>query len=545
MSPSGISRRSLFKAAGAGAAITAAPALIGCSSSSSGGVGSAGKHLAAWPTYVPVKVAEPDLPGTAAGVEPAYLKYPTDLTTSVHKTPGDGSDVTALVITYEPPPAPVSANKLWSAVNKALGANLKLVLVPSATFPDKMSTLQAGGDLPDMMLAGAGSVGQQAQFIQAKCADLSEFLSGDNIKKYPNLANIPHYAWQGMGRIGGKIFGVPVIRPRSGNILMANKTLFDTVGGLSGWDSDHYAQEVAKLTGGHRWGQGASKTNQFGLNYHGASFGVPNQWKLDNGKFVPMWGTDEFKRTVAFMRKLWQAGSVYPDAMTSSTVDQKTLFYNQTVGGVVDGFVAYHTAIPAVKKKFTPDFGRPYKVDGKTSMWFGTGYFGYTVLKKASKARIEMLLRILDYFAAPFGSKEYELTHFGVEGQHFTRDSDGQIVPTALADKENPDTLPIRYICDAPPVSFYPGDPDAAKRQHAYDVDTIPLGVVRPDLGLHSDTFERTQAKLLQITVDGLNAVVTGRQPLSYWDDVFKQWGAAGGTAAATEFAKEYTAVNG
>jgi putative aldouronate transport system substrate-binding protein len=118
-------------------------------------------------------------------------------------------------------------------------------------------------------------------------------------------------------------------------------------------------------------------------------------------------------------------------------------------------------------------------------------------------------------------------------------------VPTALADKENPDTLPIRYICDAPPVSFYPGDPDAAKRQHAYDVDTIPLGVVRPDLGLHSDTFERTQAKLLQITVDGLNAVVTGRQPLSYWDDVFKQWGAAGGTAAATEFAKEYTAVNG
>src|SRR3954469_3699737 len=129
MSPTGgISRRSLFKAAGAGAAITAAPALIGCSSGSSGSVGSAGKHLAAWPTYVPAKVADPDLSGTAAGVEPAYLKYPTDLSTTVHTTPGDGSDGTALVITYEPPPAPVSANKLWSAVNKALGANLKLVL---------------------------------------------------------------------------------------------------------------------------------------------------------------------------------------------------------------------------------------------------------------------------------------------------------------------------------------------------------------------------------------------------------------------------------
>jgi putative aldouronate transport system substrate-binding protein len=545
MSSAGVSRRSLFKAAGAGVAITAAPALIGCSSGSSGSVGSAGKKLTPWPTYVPVKSATPDLAGTAAGVEPAYLKYPTDLINAVSHKPGDGSDVTALVITYEPPPSPVGSNKLWTAVNSALGVNLKLVLVPSATFQDKMATLQAGNDLPDMMLAGFGSVPQQANFVAAKCQDLSEYLSGDNIKKYPNLANIPHYAWQGMGRIGGKIFGVPVIRPRSGNILMANQTLLKAAGGLSGWDSDQFLKEMATVTGGKRWGMGVSGTNQWGGNYIYASHNLPNNWKVDGGKFSHMLADPRFKDALNFQRSLFKAGSYYPDSATASTVDLKTLFYNQTIVSDVDGFVAYHTAIPAVKNKFVVDFGRPFTVGGKTSMWFGNGYFGYTVLKKASKARIEMLLRILDYMAAPFGSKEYELTHFGVEGQHFTRDGEGQIVPTALADKENPDTLPIRYICEAPPVSYYPGAPDAAKRQYEYDKDTIPLGVVRADLGLHSDTYERTQAKLIQIQNDGITAIVTGRQPVSSWDTVLKNWKAAGGDASATEFAKEYAAQNG
>jgi putative aldouronate transport system substrate-binding protein len=165
MSSAGISRRSLFAAAGVGAALTAAPALIGCSSGSAGTVGSAGKKLTPWPSYVPAKSATPDLAGTAAGVEPAYLKYPTDLVTATHTKPGDGSDVTALVITYEPPPSPAGSNKLWSAVNTALGVNLKLVLVPSATFQQKMATLQAGNDLPDMMLAGFGNVPQQANFV--------------------------------------------------------------------------------------------------------------------------------------------------------------------------------------------------------------------------------------------------------------------------------------------------------------------------------------------------------------------------------------------
>ncbi len=96
MSSRNISRRTLFAAAGTGAAITAAPALIGCST---GSAGSVGKKLSPWPTYVAARTPTPDMPGTTAGVRPCYLKYPTNLVTSVSRKPGDGSDVSALVIT--------------------------------------------------------------------------------------------------------------------------------------------------------------------------------------------------------------------------------------------------------------------------------------------------------------------------------------------------------------------------------------------------------------------------------------------------------------
>lgn len=541
MSSGRISRRSLFAAAGVGAAVTAAPALIGCSTTSVGSVSNAGKKLTPYPSYVPAKVPTPDLPGDAAGVQPGYLKYPTKLLTAVPEKPGDGSDVTALVITYEPPPSPVSSNKLWQALNAALNINLKLNLVPSANFATKMATIEAGNDLPDMLLA-AGGIANQSEFIQAKCQDLSEFLSGDNIKKYPNLANLPAYAWPSVGRISGKLYGVPVVRQRNGNILMANQEILKAAGGLSGWDSAQFAKEIAAVTKAKQWGFGAGASNGWGMIYHGPCFGVPINWKVSGGKFTSQYEDPAYPEALNYMRQLYKAGVYYGDATTASAVDFKTLFYNGTVVTDPDGFVAYHTAIPAVGKKFTVDVAMPYTVNGKTTIGFSPGNAGMTVLKKAPKARIEMLLRVLDYLAAPFGSKEYELNHFGVEGEHFTRDAEGQIHPTALADKENPDTLAFRYICDAPPVTFYPGDPGATQRLYNYDKATIPLGVADPSQGLQSDTNTRVGAKLTQITSDAMTAIMTGRKPVSYWSTVVKQWQQAGGTKVAEEFATEYAA---
>jgi len=92
---------------------------------------------------------------------------------------------------------------------------------------------------------------------------------------------------------------------------------------------------------------------------------------------------------------------------------------------------------------------------------------GYTVMKKTSADRVKLLLRVLDYLASPFGSKEWELNHFGVEGTHFTRDANGSPIATARGLVENPVNLPIKYLCDAPQVLYLPGRPEDVKRNHA------------------------------------------------------------------------------
>src|SRR5437899_7490197 len=113
-----LTRRNVLRTTGAAAvAAAAAPALAACGSSSkaSGTTSNAGKALAAWPTYTPVKGLNPDLPGTAAGVQDTFLNYPQNLIQSVPAKPGDGSTVKVMIVSYGAPPKGPDENKLWKA----------------------------------------------------------------------------------------------------------------------------------------------------------------------------------------------------------------------------------------------------------------------------------------------------------------------------------------------------------------------------------------------------------------------------------------------
>ena len=59
----------------------------------------------------------------------------------------------------------------------------------------------------------------------------------------------------------------------------------------------------------------------------------------------------------------------------------------------------------------------------------GPGNFGYTAIKKNSPERVQELLRIIDYFAAPFGSEEYVQVRYGARDIDYKLDANG--VPRA------------------------------------------------------------------------------------------------------------------
>ncbi|MFF9017436.1 extracellular solute-binding protein [Streptomyces sp. NPDC014870] len=550
----GVSRRSVLRGTVlAAAALSAAPVLSACSGSGGSGkgsVGNAGKQLAPWPTYVPFTGAPPQLAPTAQGVQAGYTAYPSNLATANQGgVPGDGSKVRVAVITYGAPPTQKDRNELWQAVNKALGVDLELTVIADADYPTKVATMLAGGDMPDILHIGGGyTLPRETQFIQHSCADLTEYLSGDAVKDHPNLANIPTYAWQGMGRIAGRIYGVPVERPKFGNAWIANRDLLKAVGADDGsWDKVAFAAAAKALRQGRRYGLGASVQNPYALPLHAGSFGAANNFGVKDGRIFSTYGTEEFKEALAFARDLTKAGWYHPDAGSLQLLDLKPKFYDQSVALYQDGLGAVGQGLNQVKGAFDIGLAQPYAGAGRPTTWGGSGLFGYTVLKKAPAARIKMLLRVMDFLAAPFGSKERELFGFGIEGKHFTRDGSGAPVPTDDGTGPGgPGSLALGYIASAPGVLYYAGFPaEVVTKIHQWQSKVAPNLILDATVGLKSDTYGVSGTALKQTITDGALAVVSGRQPISSWDDVVKKWQSSGGSKALDEFSKEYAAVKG
>ncbi|MCQ9177985.1 extracellular solute-binding protein [Streptomyces sp. IBSBF 2953] len=543
-----VSRRTLLRSfAVTGTALSVPGLLTACTSGSADGdVSNAGKELAPWPAYRPATGPTPDLAPTTAGVQAGFTSYPSNLVSSVSRTPGDGSTIKVMSVTFGTPPKPEAGNQYWKAVEKALGVKIEYTVVPSDDYQAKMATVMAGdsGSLPDVINMFSGFVlPREAQFLQVRAEDLTPFLSGDAVKDYPNLAGIPARAWHDMGRIGGKIYGIPLERPVPGSTLWLNQGVFTEAGMHDGWTSDDFTAVAKKATHGKTYALGSAKGSDFNYNVHSAAHNVPQGWAVDGkGAFHAGYTDERFKAAVAYQAQLRRAGYYHPDATSLSTSDAYTLLLNGTLGSLQNGFGNYTALYPDSRGLMSPAPALPYSVDGTPGgIVAARRSFGRTILKKAGKERIQLLLRVLDYLAAPFGTKEYELTHFGVEGVHFTRGKDGSPLPTKLGQVENITNLPFRYLAEGPQVLFVPGFPDATRALHAWQQKVVPVAIRDASFGLQSATFNSRGATLKADMDDAITSVVAGRAPLSALDAAIGKW-RSGGDRMADEYATEHAA---
>ncbi|MDX2820234.1 extracellular solute-binding protein [Streptomyces ipomoeae] len=544
-----MSRRTLLRSMAVGGAAAAAPSLLTACSTGSGDsdVSNVGKKLAPWPTYTPAGGPKPDLAPTGAGVQAGYTAYPSDLVKSVSRTPGDGSTVKVMSVSFGTPPKPASANRFWAAVEKALGVKIEYTIISQADYQKKMATVMAGDAdaLPDIINLFSGFVlPREPEFVRRRAEDLTPFLSGDAIADYPNLANIPTHAWRDMGRIGGRIHGIPLERPLPGSTLWLNQDMFTDAGMREGWTADDFAAVAKKATGGRTYALGAAAGSLFGNAVHAAAHNAPMAWAVTaDGTFEPAWTDERYKAAIAFQARLRKDGSYHPDATSVSQIDLTTLYYNGTVGSMQDGFGAYLPKYRESRGKLTPAAALPYSVGGEPGgIVAARRSFGYTVLKKAKKERVELLLRILDYLAAPFGSQEWELVHYGVEGTHFTRAEDGSPQATKLGEVENNTNLPLKYLAEGPQVLFVPGMPDAVRALHTWQRKVVPHAIRDASFGLQSATKNAQGATLKALIDDTVTGIVAGRLPLSEWDATVKKWRRRGGDRMAEEFALDHAA---
>ncbi|WP_431032737.1 hypothetical protein ACQYWQ_05410 [Streptomyces sp. P6-2-1] len=535
------SRRTLFKGAALAAVSgTALSSLTACSSGSGGGVaGPAPRKAVPLPTYVePVKPA-PDLPGNAQGVMDVYNSFPLDGPASVKGPAGDGQDFDVLLMTYGQPTPPLNKSAYWQLLNKEMNVHIKPTIVPASDFEQKFPALVAGGDLPDVVSVPMYvNVSRLPQLAQAQFTDLSDYLSGDAVKKYPNLAGIQEAAWAN-GYLNGRIYGVPKSDPVFGSMIYTKTDVIEKAGG------DPNPKNLAEFTalakqvtdakrGVYAFGGGGTVMLRDTMLM---AFGVPNKWTREkDGSFVSMYEHPAFIDAVDAMAKLWKAGYYHPDSPTMNKTQHDALFRSGKLVLLEEG----NRSVGLVADDSKVVFGMmtPFAQDGGTPLyWENSGAYAITMLKKTgSRKKVDQFLRVLDYLAAPFGTKESFVVNYGEKGTDYEMRKG---IPVLTERGQREQDLGIAYIVGGPQTLCYPqGAPGVDRMNHAWQSKVVPMLLKDPAAHLYSNTKNTKGASLDQHMQDAIKAVAYGRKPASSLKSAVAAYKRGGGDAMAREYAK-------
>ncbi len=452
-------------------------------------------------------------------------------------------------------PSPLENNPGWQQINQKLNANMQMTIVPYADYGAKFATTVAGGDLPEMIYVPFPYIPQLPDFLKAQCQDLTPFLSGDAVKEYPNLANIPSISWR-ISVFDQGIWGVAIALPVFFWVMWVHQDMIDPLGGELHRDGDDFKRMLKEVT---RPDQGQfGLITQGGYNYawdvtNGlwpSMFNAPNIWKEEQGAFTRDWETEEYEAAVGFARDVYATGAYDPNSPTYNVLSARTAFQQRRSAFRFDGLttVTFDSGAkldPPSQLRLAVPF--PAQAGGTPSYFFGPGSFSFMALRKnADSERIKELLRLLNYFAAPFGSEEYLNVRYGVRGVEFEFDPKGNPI---LTEKGVADAMPWGAptgtpVANPPAVLFNPNSEEYPKVIQPAELAMHKVGKSNPAVGRWSPTDAEKGTVLWQRMGDGIAEIVTGRRPIADFAGMVDEWRKEGGDQIRAEFEKDFAASN-
>ncbi|MFF4056717.1 extracellular solute-binding protein [Streptomyces sp. NPDC001668] len=532
---SGPSRRSFLASTAVATAAVAGgmPLLAACGGSDSGereGTTSGKAADKLLPTFVASTVANPDLPsknGSAAGytgkVDLAALK------TSVPEKLGTGAPLKIMSPFWGSPPKAGCA--YYKALDAAAGTKITWQNQDGNTYGQKLGAVLASSAIPDMVVVPSWElVGKISNAVTAKFMDLSPYIAGDKVKKYPNLAAIPSDAWR-MGIFGGALRGIPMPAATASFIVpYYRKDIFDKKGYTVPKSPDEFLSWAKEATSAKAkvWACGDmswSAFNIFGVRASGAL-----GWNIgDDGKLTYRVEQPEYLEALEWTRKLFDAGVVHPDDKARSGDVGNRFTAGQIL--VYNNDMSHWYGKTAEQAASNPDFvidGMDiFGADGgNPKLWAAQPAGIWSMIRKgASKTTIENALAAADFAAAPYGTKERMLVDYGVEGTHYTV-KNGVPVKNDLGNSE----VVNAWVMLAAPAAYYahPDFPEVARKQVEWQqrmgafmkkTSTFGMNIVEPT------RYANLSSQFEQLEID----YVRGNRKLSDVQAAISTWKSSGG----------------
>jgi putative aldouronate transport system substrate-binding protein len=530
-----VNRRSMLAMVALGAAATAgATSLAGCSSEA--GTGGAGANVDALsdllPKYQPIDLVKADIPASPPAA-PGFVTYPRNLVDAVTEKPGkSGQTVKVTTLNWGPTPPGVGQNAYVDAINSELGVPFDFSVQDGNTYADKLAAILGARDITDVTVVPSWNtnIPRFPDAVKTLFEDLTDYLRGDKALAYPMLASFPSNAWK-YSFWNKRLHAVPFVSdgpfawalfyrkdllgstplPKTAAELLAFGKAVNNPG-KNIWafcDIFPMVQMIFKVPGS----EGGWRRNADGT--------VQNKIELP-----------EFEKAVEFTAKLYAEGLVHPDVASTKGADAKQLFASGKIMVMQDGLGVWQ-GMYRDQLKVTPGFNMQpmplFAHDGSTPIMHGTDQpIFYTFIKKGLGAeRTEEILRALNWAAAPFGTKEYELRQYGVEGKHFTRSSDGTPVTNDLYVKEYANQFSFMSGRN-PAIVGGPDTPNYVEDRTRWDGNAVQY--MEPNPWASYKVEQPTNlAKLTTPTLDKITDIIRGRRPLTDLKGIVEEWKANGG----------------
>jgi len=177
-------------------------------------------------------------------------------------------------------------------------------------------------------------------------------------------------------------------------------------------------------------------------------------------------------------QKVWfSQGSA---VMTQDTYSSIQSFYRRSVGK------NFAITLPVVRDH-----------DGKTGRFLlGKPINSIAAIKPSSPERTKMLLGVLNWMAAPFGTEEYLFRKFGLPGRHYTLKGTDPALTEAGGSEVCLGEFPIQNLSDGGYPVYFPGHPEAVDVAYNHLEAILPTAILPPTYGLYSPT-QSTKSKVL------------------------------------------------
>ncbi len=448
--------------------------------------------------------------------------------------------------------------ELEKRTNTIIDANL----APPGEILNKYNVLAASGDIPD--------ISKLPNFEFQKFADNGLFLDvGDLVEQYgPNLKKvIPQEMWD-LVKYKGKQLAIPYVNVPSKIVPAVRQDWLDNLGLKMPTNLEEYENMLVQFTNNDPDKNGKNDTYGLGASggWHGdfsmifGAFGVmpfdsgnTRQNYLKDGVIYSSQISNEYKEAIAYIKKLWDEKVIDPEIFIVKQ-DQALQKLVQSKSG---SFTAWWSIVPQVlginlkmyevnpSAKWNPFPVAIVGPEGKSGVE-SRGSINGTITISAKTKDPVAVIKFLDYLASDEG---WELANYGIKGVHYNDIYQGRTEAGNKAMEEkwlDPLAQTINRPDMMDKIAKSSSDPVQIENNKyiyvAYDYNLyediffgVPFTDVQKNLGPDLDKFEDEM----------FIRFVTGKEPLSNWDQYVENWKKKGGKEILESRVQAYNELKG